>query len=67
MGQVPATSEGAHRILMATDWEEIFKQRPDLSPPGYEKAVEDALHSWQEKKEREQCRKPSRRGRNDGR
>lgn len=52
---------------MATDWEEIFRQRPDLSPPGYEKAVKDALRSWQERQEREQCRKPSRRGRNGGR
>ena len=46
---------------MATDWQKIFKQRPDLSPPGYDEAVEDALRSWQEKKEREECRKPSRR------
>ena len=67
MGEVPAASEGLRRVLMATDWEEIFRERPDLSPPGYDKAVEDALRSWQEKKEREQCRKPFRRGRNDGR
>lgn len=67
MGEVPAAPEGARRILMATDWEEIFRQRPDLSPPGYEKAVKDALRSWQERQEREQCRKPSRRGRNGGR
>ena len=67
MGQIPAASEGARRILMATDWEEIFRERPDLSPPGYEKAVKDALRSWQEKKEREECRKPSRRGSSGGR
>ena len=67
MGEVPAASEGLRRVLMATDWEEIFRERPDLSPPGYDKAVEDALRSWQEKKEREQCRKASRRGRNGGR
>ena len=67
MGQVPATPEGARRFLMATDWQKIFKQRPDLSPPGYDEAVEDALRSWQEKKERDECRKPSRRGRNGGR
>ena len=52
---------------MATDWEEIFRERPDLSPPGYEKAVEDALRSWQEKQDREQCRKASRRGSSGGR
>ena len=66
MGEVPAASEGARRFLMATDWEEIFRQRPDLSPPGYETAVKDALRSWQEKQDREQCRKPSRRGSSGG-
>ena len=66
MGQVPAAPESSRRILMATDWEEIFKQRPELSPPGYDKAVEDALRSWEEKQQRQQCRKPSRRGRNGG-
>ncbi|NBN87511.1 MAG: hypothetical protein EBV32_00225 [Proteobacteria bacterium] len=24
------------------DWTELFRQRPDLSPPGYEEAVRDA-------------------------
>ena len=24
------------------DWTELFKRRPDLSPPGYEEAVRDA-------------------------
>ena len=67
MGEVPAAPKGARRILMATDWEEIFRERPDLSPPGYEKAVEDALRSWQEKQDREQCRKASRRGSSGGR
>ena len=67
MGEIPATPEGARWILMATDWEKIFRRRPELSPPGYKKAVEDALRSWQERQEREQCKKPSRRGRNDGR
>jgi len=28
--------------LSSTDWGEIFRRRPDLSPPGYEEAVRDA-------------------------
>ncbi len=27
-------------VLREIDWTEIFERRPDLSPPGYEEAVE---------------------------
>lgn len=44
----------------------IFIDHLELDPPGREEAVKRALQRSQEKKEARECRKPSRRGRNDG-
>lgn len=51
---------------MATDWEEIFALRRDLSPPDYYAAVERAAQRIELKKLAKECRRPSsKRGRND--
>ena len=47
---------------MATDWAEIFRRRPDLTPPGHDEAAKAAAAAWEEKQLREQCRKPKGRG-----
>jgi len=34
------------------DWSEIFRQRPDLAPPGYEEAIEAAREATEQRYER---------------
>ena len=33
------------------DWSEIFRQRPDLAPPGYEEAIEAAREATERRYE----------------
>ena len=47
---------------MATDWAEIFRQRPDLTPPGHDEAAKAHADAWQRKREQEQCKTPKGRG-----
>ena len=37
---------------MALDWQEIFKRRPDLEPPGYKEAAAAGQAKSQERYER---------------
>ena len=61
---------GAHghqvRVLMDC-WDRFFFDFPELSPPGREEAIKRAIQRSEERKAARECRKPSRRGRNDGR
>lgn len=43
-------------------WDELFKQKPEMTPPKREEAVKRALQRSQEKKEAKECRKPRGRG-----
>ena len=52
---------------MATDWDEVFKKRPDLSPPDREEAVKRALQQSELKQLAKSAKQPSRRGRSGGR
>ena len=44
-----------------TDWQEIFRRRPDLAPPGYEEAAAATAKAWEEK-EAERKRPKQKRG-----
>ena len=45
-----------------TDWQEIFRRRPDLAPPGYEEAAAATAKAWDEK-EAERKRPKQKKGR----
>ena len=62
MGEIPNAPESERWVLMATNWAEIFKRRPDLDPPGHDEAARAAAAAWQRKKEQEQCQRPKGRG-----
>jgi len=38
--------------LTVLDWTEIFRRRPDLAPPGYEKVMKQAAEMTQARYER---------------
>lgn len=48
------------------DWDAIFRQRPDLSPPGYHEAVEQAREDSELKYERLGRRRAGKSGRSKG-
>jgi hypothetical protein len=48
------------------DWDAIFRQRPDLAPPGYYEAVEQAQQDSELKYERLGRRRAGKSGRSKG-
>jgi len=48
------------------DWDAIFRQRPDLAPPGYHEAVEQARQDSELKYERLGRRRAGKSGRSKG-
>ena len=48
------------------DWDAIFQQRPDLAPPGYHEAVEQAREDSELKYERLGRRRAGKSGRSKG-
>ena len=48
---------------MATDWRQVFRDRPDLEPEGFDEAVLLAAERVEQRRLVKECRKPSRRGR----
>ena len=48
-------------LALASDWTEILR-RAGLESPGYHEAAEATARAWEEKKARDECRKPKSRG-----
>lgn len=53
---------GERTVLSDLDWEEIFRKRPDLAPPGYEQAVDAGRQLSRERYERQGKRRAGKSG-----
>ena len=49
-------------LALASDWTEILR-KAGLESPGYHEAAAATAKAWEEKKARDECRKPKGRGR----